>query len=153
MIITGRWRGEDFCASASSPRCEGWTSKVFTLYRMTINNLRHTGEEVKAKNKNHLTRARVKTEENCVAEMKNKIAPHALKTRQLPKQNTEVSLKSSRVLIDACAISIRQMTVILRQAVITLFYLRPRLISKTSIRIVFLIQFSIYGFLSRHTLI
>nr|DAJ30570.1 MAG TPA: hypothetical protein [Caudoviricetes sp.] len=45
------------------------------------------------------------------------------------------------------------MTVILRQAVITLFYLRLRLISKTSIRIVFLIQFSSYGFLSRHTLI
>lgn len=120
---------------------------------MIINNLQHTGEEVKAKNKNHLTRARVKTEENCVAEMKNKMAPHALKRREFPKENTEVSLKSSRVLIDACAISIRQLTVILRQAVITLFYLRPRLISKTSIRIVFLIQFSIYGFLSRHTLI
>lgn len=120
---------------------------------MIINNLRHTGEEVKAKNKNHLTRARVKTEENCVAEMKNKIAPHALKRREFPKENTEVFPQSSRVLIDACAISIRQMTVILRQAVITLFYLRPRLVSKTSIRIVFLIQFSSYGFLSRHTLI
>ena len=121
---------------------------------MIINNLQHTGEEVKAKNKNHLTRARVKkTEENCSAEMKNKMAPHALKRREFPKENTEVSLKSSRVLIDACAISIRQLTVILRQAVITLFYLRPRLISKTSIRIVFLIQFSSYGFLSRHTLI
>ena len=35
----------------------------------------------------------------------------------------------------------------------TLFYLRPRLISKTYIRIVFLIQFSSNGFLSRLTLI
>ena len=120
---------------------------------MIINNLRHTGEEVKAKNKKHLTRARVKDRRKLRCGDENKIAPHALKRREFPKENTEVSLKSSRVLIDACAISIRQMTVILRQAVITLFYLRPRLISKTSIRIVFLILFSSYGFLSRHTLI
>lgn len=38
---------------------------------MIINNLQHTSEEVKAKNKKHLTRARV-TEENCVAEMKTR---------------------------------------------------------------------------------
>jgi len=31
--------------------------------------------------------------------MKNKIAPHALKRREFPKENTGVSLKSSRVLI------------------------------------------------------
>jgi hypothetical protein len=31
--------------------------------------------------------------------MKNKIAPHALKRREFPKENMEVSLKSSRVLM------------------------------------------------------
>jgi hypothetical protein len=31
--------------------------------------------------------------------MKNKIAPHALKRREFPKENTEVFLKSSHVLI------------------------------------------------------
>ena len=85
--------------------------------------------------------------------MKNKIAPHALKRREFPEENTEVSLKSSRVLIDTCAISDQTDDRNSQEAVITLFYLRPRLISKTSIRIVFLIQFSSYGFLSRHTLI
>lgn len=120
---------------------------------MIINNLRHTGEEVKAKNKKHLTRARVKDRRKLRCGDEKQDSSTRFKRREFPKENTEVSLKSSRVLIDACAISIRQMTVILRQAVITLFYLRPRLISKTSIHIVFLIQFSIYGFLSRHTLI
>ena len=123
---------------------------------MIINNLRYTGEEVKAKNKNHLTRARVKRVKDrrklrCGDEKQD--SSSRFEKKRVSKRNTEVSLKSSRILIDACAISIRQMTVILRQAVITLFYLRLRLISKTSIRIVFLIQFSSYGFLSRHTLI
>lgn len=120
---------------------------------MIINNLRYTGEEVKAKNKNHLTRARVKDRRKLRCGDEKQDSSSRFEKKRVSKRNTEVSLKSSRILIDACAISIRQMTVILRQAVITLFYLRLRLISKTSIRIVFLIQFSSYGFLSRHTLI
>ena len=120
---------------------------------MIINNLQHAGEEVKAKNKKHLTRARVKDRRKLRCGDEKQDSSTRFEKKRVSKRNTEVSPQSSRVLIDACAISIRQMTVILRQAVITLFYLRPRLITKTSIRIVFLIQFSSYGFLSRHTLI
>ena len=61
---------------------------------MIINNLQHAGEEVKAKNKNHLTRARKRQKKNCVAEMKNKIAPHALKRREFPKETRKFSLKA-----------------------------------------------------------
>lgn len=38
-------------------RCEGKRAKAFTLFSLSLNNLEHTGEGVKAKNKNCLTRA------------------------------------------------------------------------------------------------
>lgn len=43
-------------------------TKTFTLYAHRLNNLGHTGEGVKAKNKNRLTRAHIRAREKALSQ-------------------------------------------------------------------------------------
>jgi len=59
-----------FCSIAApwrrskAAKCgEGKSAKAFTLYALRMNELRPTGEDVKAKKENHLTRTRARERE------------------------------------------------------------------------------------------